>query len=66
MNLVRGSTTNDAELNAIALYFKMAKEFRFTPKEVDEMDIITIQGLCILADAVHREEEHALKRARHG
>jgi hypothetical protein len=50
----------------MGVYFLFADAFGFTPDEVDEMDIFTVQCLSTLIQAKAKEEHEAIKRARRG
>jgi hypothetical protein len=45
-------------------YYSFATNFGFTPKQVDELDLVTAQGMSIIGDAVAKESERAMRRGR--
>lgn len=62
-DLVRGYTSNDAEMNQIAMYYVCAQVFGFTPAEVDSIDAKTIQGMVMFNTAKCVEEAEMMKKA---
>jgi len=50
----------------MGVYYLFAESFGFTPPEVDELDIFTVQCLSILIQAKAKEEHEAIKRGRRG
>ena len=63
-NLVRGVSSKDEEVNRMGAYFLFADSFGYTPSEVDELDLFTMQSLSLLIQAKAKEESEAIKRAR--
>jgi len=62
--MVKGVRISDEELNKMTLYYMFGDAFGWTPSEVDEIDNYTIQGLAHIHQAVAKEQEEVMNRAR--
>ncbi len=47
----------------MSLYFGFAEAFGFTPEQVDELDIYTINSFIIMAHARKEEMERKMRRS---
>lgn len=43
-------------------YYGFAKAFGFTPDQVDEMDLLTVEAFGIIGKADAEEQERAMKK----
>lgn len=50
------------ELNRMLLYYLFAREFGWTPDQVDELDLRTVMFLKRIIEVVSKEEELAMRR----
>jgi hypothetical protein len=50
-------------VNQIGRYWACAKAFQFTPKEVDEIDQIILDGMLILEEVKNKKEQQAMEKA---
>ena len=48
----------------MGVYYGFAKNFGYTPSQVDELDIITLQSFAMIGNSIQVEEQRAMKRGR--
>ena len=48
----------------MGIYYGFANAFGYTPEQVDNLDIFTLQSFSIMADAQAKEQERMMKNAR--
>ena len=48
----------------MGIYYGFANAFGYTPEQVDNLDVFTLQSFAILAEAQAKEQERAIKNAR--
>jgi len=48
----------------MGIYFGFANAFGYTPEQVDNLDIFTLQSFLIMAEAQAKEQERAMKSGR--
>lgn len=61
--LASGYDTTNGEVNQIGMYWTCAKAFRFTPQEVDTIDVIILKGMLILEKVKNDKEEESINKA---
>jgi len=62
--MARGVSISDAEVNRMGVYYSFGEAFGWTPSQVNEIDVYTIQSLAIIQAAVGKEREAMMQRAR--
>jgi len=55
--------SDDPEVNLINTYYVLAKSCGFTPKEVDELDVVIMEGFITLNNEEARMTRKAMKNA---
>ena len=62
MNLMRKVNVRDEEVNRMGLYYGFATAFGYTPEQVDNLDVFTLQSFIIISEAKYKEEERTMKQ----
>ena len=48
----------------MGIYFGFANAFGYTPEQVDNLDVFTLESFSIMAEAKAKEEARAMKHGR--
>ena len=56
--------SRDEEVNRMGAYYMFADAFGFTPSQVDELDLVTVQSLSIIHVMRVKEEQRAMRSGR--
>ncbi|KKL93209.1 hypothetical protein LCGC14_1877000 [marine sediment metagenome] len=48
----------------MGIYFGFANAFGFTPEQVDNLDVFTLESFSIMADAQAKEQERVMRSGR--
>ncbi len=51
-------------MNRMGIYFGFANAFGFTPEQVDNLDVFTLESFSIMAEAQAKEQERAMRSGR--
>ena len=56
----------DDEMQRVSIYETCAEHFGFTPKQVDDIEAHTLQGMLLFLSYKNKEESEQMKRATKG